>query len=234
MASAVVCTLALYVALLHERDHEHADYMPTVLSIALFLIAIGLLGFATWRNLKDSKRAQSLHAQIFTIKEEHRLELDDIERKRAAQLKSIADRHAYEIKVWEHANDVELKKTQEFRKEYWDKKNALDQQGLDGLLNPLQIKAIILAKQLRILAEIGVTGCSASEFNRMRLEYEKTFAPQIKTLMYEFAREGGENSTLRRFSEFADNGSDILNVARELIRLAYIQDGIDIDTRYPS
>jgi hypothetical protein len=105
----------------------------------------------------------------------------------------------------------------------------------DGLFSPLQGKAIRLARRLRDLAGKGLVGCPEEEFNRTRLEYEKTFAPQVKALMYEFAEEGaGENSTLRRFSEFADNGNNILNVARELIRLAFIQDGIDVEVRYPS
>lgn len=80
-----------------------------------------------------------------------------------------------------------------------------------------------------------MVGGSESEFNRMRLAYEQTFAPQVKNLMFEFANAGyGENSTLRRFSQFADNGNDILNVARTLIRMAFLENGIDIDLRYPS
>lgn len=102
-------------------------------------------------------------------------------------------------------------------------------------LTPLQAKAVKLAQELRLLAGKGIQGRPEAEFNRMRLEYEKTFAPQVKALMFDFAEAGaGEDSTLRRFSQFADNGNDILNVARALIRLAHLGDGIDIDLRYPS
>lgn len=100
---------------------------------------------------------------------------------------------------------------------------------------PLQIKAIKLARQLRALAESGRQGCSESDFNLMRIEYEHTFAPQVKALMFEIALGGRDgDSALRRFAEFANNGNDILNLARALIRVAFLQDGIDIDLRYPS
>jgi hypothetical protein len=76
VASLVVCSLTLYVNLLHEKEHEGADYMPVILSIVLFVISVGLVGWAVYWNLKDARRAKSLLAQIVTIKEDHRINVE--------------------------------------------------------------------------------------------------------------------------------------------------------------
>src|SRR5271166_379678 len=68
-AALVVCSLTLYVQLLHERDHEGANYMPIVLSIILFVVSVGVVASAVYRNLRDANRAKSLHVQIETLRE---------------------------------------------------------------------------------------------------------------------------------------------------------------------
>jgi hypothetical protein len=70
-----------------------------------------------------------------------------------SEMDSLKEIHAGELKRLENANDVELGKTQDARKEYWDKKKALDEQGLDSLLTPLQIEALVLARELRTFAD---------------------------------------------------------------------------------
>ena len=112
-------------------------------------------------------------------------------------------------------------------------KEQIEESVETGLFTPLQIKEIKLARELRALAEKGQQGCSESDVDLMRITYEHTFAPQVKALISEIELEGGGDSTLRRFADFALNGNDILSVANALIRLAFLQDGIDVTRRYP-
>jgi hypothetical protein len=103
------------------------------------------------------------------------------------------------------------------------------------LFTPLQMEALRTAKDLRILLGEYPSAQTPEQFHRMRLDYEEKFAPSVKALMFKFSHEqGGEDSTLRRHIQFIDNGNDVLNVANALIRLAYMQDGIDVAVRYPS
>jgi hypothetical protein len=89
-AALVVCSLSLYVQLLHERDHEGADYMPIVLSVVLFVVSVALVGWAVHKNLKDARRAESLRSQIVTIKDECRFQIEEVEGLHIEHLQTIA------------------------------------------------------------------------------------------------------------------------------------------------
>ena len=85
----LVASLALYVQLLHERDHEGTNYMPVVLSIILYTTNLGLVGWAVGRNIKDANRAKSLHAQIVTIKDDFRTQTEIAAKAHAEELERI-------------------------------------------------------------------------------------------------------------------------------------------------
>ena len=103
------------------------------------------------------------------------------------------------------------------------------------LFSPLQMEAFQLARELRSFLEPKLGEEKNMRFLRIRLEYEEKFAPKVKSLMFKFAREhSGEDSTLRRFDTHVDHEGNVLTVINSLIRLSHLQDGIDIDLRYPS
>jgi hypothetical protein len=76
--AAVTQFLGLLLYLWHERDHDRTDYTMDVLIVAVFIVSIVVTAWAVRQNLKDASRAESLQAQIVTIKDEHTLYVEGL------------------------------------------------------------------------------------------------------------------------------------------------------------
>ena len=73
--AAITQFLGLLLYLWHERDHDSTDYTMDVLIVSVFILSTIVTAWAVRKNLKDANRAESLEAQIITIKDEHQLQM---------------------------------------------------------------------------------------------------------------------------------------------------------------
>lgn len=156
-------SFALYVH--HEQAHGEITMSVTAeVLLFIFVASCGLSGWAVYRNLKDAHRAKDLEAQIATVRDDHKGEIERLNRGHNA---AIAHKDSFVLDASAEArkakNDLVQQATQhqselddlrqgwelrtgELQKHHYEKLAALESA---IRLSPLQVEAFQCAKKLR-------------------------------------------------------------------------------------
>jgi hypothetical protein len=210
-AALLVASLALYVQLLHERDHEGTNYMPVVLSIVLYATNLGLVGWAVGRNIKDANRAKSLHAQIVTIKDDFRTQTEIAAKAHAEELERIRSRasqasalvtsslkdNAFEL-VW---------KLKEFHKSLPPRPAV-----------PTIVPDLTAENADKYAAQLSASIKKWSD--QIRHGYDGALSWQVSGLLHKLGSMGWDVSALEEYSRCVETDENVSNVIESLQEIA--------------
>jgi len=113
-ATNMLTAVAVVFAAIQAWDIlDRRGILSNAIAVGLFLVCLVLMLYAAYRNLSDAARGKALRAEIVTIKDEHKTQLEHREQQAAKAIEDI--RYAYQAasderaKAWQQARDFELK-----------------------------------------------------------------------------------------------------------------------------
>jgi hypothetical protein len=88
---------------------EKRSLMTATLLVLTWLCGAALVAYSVHRNMKDAKRAESLRAQIVTIKDDFRLRISSLEDTSKSNLEALRQKHHAGMKEFkeDHAKNIE-------------------------------------------------------------------------------------------------------------------------------
>jgi hypothetical protein len=138
----LITAVWLYLQLRVWQEEGH-DHMLTAANIFITIFLWVLLSFSIYKNRKDARRAEYLEAEIVALKDDHKLQVEDLNRKLLFR-PPILPWGGYKSEADQRASV--------------DEQNRLINLGrsVDSLLSPLQVDTLRLSKELlRFLADMG-------------------------------------------------------------------------------